>query len=70
MKTLLKERIWGLKVTMKQEKKKKKTCFGYFCRFAACALTLRPPYIYLYICFFEHSLVFAISKPLPVGFRS
>ena len=68
VKTLLMEIIWGLKVTMNQITTKK-TCFGYFCWSVTLALTLRPRIDRVYTSF-EHSLVFAIFKPLPVGFRS
>ena len=48
MKTLLMEIILGLKITMNQVTTKK-PCFGYFCRFASRALTLRPRKMYIYI---------------------
>ena len=46
----------------------KKPCFGYFCSFVTCALTLRSRNIIS--MFFKDSLVFAVFKPLPVGTRS
>ena len=65
VKTLLMEIILRLKVALNQVKTKK-LCFRYFCRFVTHALTLRPQNT----LFFEHCLVYAIFKPLSVGFGS
>ena len=47
----------------------KKNLFWVFLLIVTLALTLRPRIDRVYTSF-EHSLVFAIFKPLPVGFRS
>ena len=61
------EIILRLKVTVNQVKTKK-LCFGYFCRFVARVLTLRPRNTYIYVS--QALFGFAIFKPLPVGFGS
>ena len=67
VKTFLMGIIFRLKVTMDQMKTEK-FCFEYFCRFGIIALALRLRNTYVYVL--EHCLVFAIFKPLLVGFGS
>ena len=67
VKTLFREIFLRFKITMKQVKMKK-LCLRYFRRFVT---VLEPLNGEIRICMFlKHCLVFAIFKPLAVGFES